>query len=188
VILALHQGIDRRRATILRMTTSPRRTNVQASGQVSHALDSEHRASLELLGRVEHALSRPKSAVGDELSRLAGAFVRLIEQDIGRHFDFEEDELFPRLADAGESDIAALLREEHDAIREVAAEVLPLARAAAAGTIDAAALDALRRGASELIERQVAHIQKETMALLPMLDDLLDDDLDRDLAFRYSEG
>jgi hypothetical protein len=33
---------------------------------------------------------------------------------------------------------------------------------------------------------QVAHIQKETMALLPMLDDLLDDDSDRELAFAYA--
>ena len=40
--------------------------------------------------------------------------------------------------------------------------------------------------ASELVERQVAHIQKETMALLPMLDDLLDDETDRQLAFTYS--
>ena len=35
----------------------------------------------------------------------------------------------------------------------------------------------------ELFERQVAHIQKESMALLPMLDDLLDDETDRALSF-----
>ena len=65
----------------------------------------------------------------------------------------------------------------------MAAELLPLARAAAAGTLDDAGWDALKRGALEMVERQVAHIQKETMALLPMLDDLLDDDDDRELAF-----
>ncbi|MEO7116477.1 MAG: hemerythrin domain-containing protein, partial [Caldimonas sp.] len=123
-----------------------------------------------------------------ELARLLPAFVRLIEQDIGRHFDFEESELFPRMAESGDGDMAELMREEHDAIREVAAEVLPLARSAAAGSLDRAGFDALRRGASELIERQVAHIQKETMALLPLLDDLLDEDLDRDLAFAYATG
>jgi hypothetical protein len=37
-----------------------------------------------------------------------------------------------------------------------------------------------------MVERQVAHIQKETMALLPMLDDLLDEDTDRDLSFSYA--
>ena len=159
--------------------------------QVSHALDTEHRSNLELLGRIEQALVHAPRAgppASPEFMRLAGAFVRLIEQDIGRHFDFEEQELFPRMADAGEADIAALLREEHDSIREVAAEVLPLARAAAAGALDRAGFDALRRGALELVDRQVAHIQKETMALLPLLDDLLDDEQDRTLAFAYAAG
>ena len=162
---------------------------MQSSGQVSQALDSEHRNNLDVLGRVEQALARSAGAATDgELARLLPAFVRLIEQDIGRHFDFEESELFPRMAQAGDGDMAELMREEHDAIREVAAEVLPLARRAAAGSLDRAGFDALRRGASELIERQVAHIQKETMALLPLLDDLLDEDLDRDLAFAYASS
>lgn len=65
--------------------------------------------------------------------------------------------------------------------------MLPLARAAADGTIDNEGWSALRRNALEMVERQVAHIQKETVALLPLLDDLLDDDTDRDLAFAYAE-
>jgi hypothetical protein len=36
------------------------------------------------------------------------------------------------------------------------------------------------------VERQVSHIQKETMALLPLLDDLLDEETDRRLAFEYA--
>jgi hemerythrin-like domain-containing protein len=159
--------------------------------QVSRALDDEHRANLDLLGRLEHSLvRRPVRSVAEDSSfaQLAGAFARHIEQDVGRHFGFEEDELFPRLAEAGEGNIAELLREEHDAIRAVAEELLPLARAAAAGTLDNAGYDAFKRGSVEMIERQVAHIQKETMALLPMLDDLLDEDTDRELAFAYASG
>lgn len=159
--------------------------------QVSHTLDTEHRSNLDLLGRVEQAFARAPSANGARdpaFIKLAGSFGRLIEQDIGRHFDFEERELFPRMAEAGEGDIAELLKEEHDAIRAVAAEILPLARAAAAGTLDDSGFDALRRGALEMIERQVAHIQKETMALLPLLDDLLDEDMDRELAFAYASA
>ena len=157
--------------------------------QVSQVLDTEHRCNLDLLGRVEQAFARmPRAgaARGAEFTKLASAFVRFIEQDIGRHFDFEERELFPRMAESGEGDIAGLLKEEHDAIRAVAAEILPLARAAAAGTLDVGGLDALKRGALEMVERQVAHIQKETMALLPLLDDLLDEDMDRELAFAYA--
>ena len=90
------------------------------------------------------------------------------------------------MAESGEGDIAELLAEEHDAIRAVAGEILPLARAAATGTLSDADFDALRRGALEMVEREVAHIQKETMALLPLLDDLLDDDTDRELALAYA--
>jgi hemerythrin-like domain-containing protein len=159
--------------------------------QVSQALDREHRANLDLLGRVEQAFVRaPRSGAArdPDLAKLAGAFARHIEEDIGRHFDFEEAELFPRLTAAGEGDIAELLEEEHEAIRAVAGDVLPLAHAAAAGALDDAGFDALKRGTLEMVERQVAHIQKETMALLPMLEDLLDEDTDRELAFAYASG
>ena len=159
--------------------------------QVSHTLDTEHRSNLDLLGRVEQAFARAPRAGASrdpDFTKLASAFVRFIEQDIGRHFDFEERELFPRMAEAGEGDIAELLKEEHDAIRAVAAEILPLARAAAAGTLDDSGFDVLKRGALEMVERQVAHIQKETMALLPSLDDLLDEDMDRELALAYASS
>lgn len=159
--------------------------------QVSHALDDEHRTNLDLLGRVEQAFTRaPRTGAAQDLDlgKLAGTFARHLEQDIERHFDFEERELFPRLADAGEGDIAGLLEEEHDAIRAVAADLLPLARAAAAGALDDADFAALKRGTMEMVERQVAHIQKETMALLPMLDQLLDDETDRQLALAYATG
>src|SRR5512141_2415333 len=156
--------------------------------QVSRVLDDEHRANLALLGQVEQALARaPRSGAGrdSELARLAGELARHLEQEVERHFAFEENELFPRMRDAGDSDIAGLLAEEHEAIRAVAAELAPLARAAAAGTLDDAGWAALKPLALELVERQVAHIQKETMALLPFIEDLLDDEADRELAFAY---
>jgi hemerythrin-like domain-containing protein len=155
--------------------------------QVSQVLDNEHRSSLDLLGRVEQAFVRAHGAAG--FTPLAPAFIRLIEHEISRHFEFEEGELFTRMTEAGEGDIAGLLRDEHDAIRAVAAELLPLARTAAAGSLDECGWVELRRGVLEMVERQVAHIQKESMALLPMLDDhLLDDDTDSALALAYSSN
>ena len=159
--------------------------------QVSHLLDIEHRHALDLLGRVEHACARASrlgAARDPEFTKLAAAFSGLIEEDTGRHFDFEERELFSRMMQSGEGDIAGLLKDEHDAIRAVAAEVLPLARAAAAQTLDDAGMEQFRRGVLEMVERQVAHIQKETMALLPMLDDLLDDATDSELCLAYASS
>jgi len=155
------------------------------STQVSRILDDEHRNNIALLGKVEQSFAR---ALRYEpgLAGLTGQLVRALEHDIDRHFRFEEESLFPRMADAGDGEMAGLLVEEHESIREVAAELLPLARQAAGGTIDEAGWSRLRLCALELVERQVAHIQKETMALLPLLDDVLDDDTDRELAFAYA--
>ena len=159
------------------------------SRQTGRALHDEHRSNLDLLGRIEGAFARPPRGerVRDpELLRLAGALERQVAHDVERHFEFEERELFARMADAGDGDIVGLLSEEHDAIRDVAHELRPLARAAAAGTLDEAGWATLSRCALELVERQVAHIQKEEMALLPLLEDLLDDDTDARLAMDYT--
>lgn len=153
------------------------------SRQVCRCLDDEHRAQLEWLNRVEQELSRGAQA---DLVPLAATLLRPLENEIGRHFDFEEHQLFPRLAEAGDGDMAALLTEEHDSIRAVAENLLPLLQAASAGTLTRDQGPALKRLLLELVERQVVHIQKESMALLPLLDDLLDEETDRELAFAYA--
>jgi hemerythrin-like domain-containing protein len=155
--------------------------------QVSRLLDDEHRSNLDLLGRVEQAFARgARGGPSPETTRLLADFARHVEHELARHFEFEERELFPRLADAGEGHITALLTEEHDTMREVADELLPLVRGAIAGTLDAAGHDALKRSMFEMIERLVSHIQKETMGLLPMLDHVLDEETDRELAFAHA--
>ncbi len=155
------------------------------SSQVSRMLDDEHRANIELLGKVEHMLSRT-TRYDPAAAGLVGQLVRMLEHDVERHFVFEEEQLFPRMTESGDGGMAALLQEEHAAIRDVSEELLPLARMAARGSIAPDEWTDLRRLALELIERQVAHIQKETMALLPLLDDLLDEEADRELTFAYS--
>lgn len=155
------------------------------STQVGRMLDEEHRSNLALLERVERAVGGAPAA-SPEATKLLSDFAHAMEHDIGRHFDFEEQVLFPRIAEFGDVAIADLLLEEHESIRDVAAELLPLAQEAAAGRTDAAAWERLRLLTLELIERQVAHIQKETMALLPLLDDLLDPETDGELALAYA--
>jgi hemerythrin-like domain-containing protein len=157
--------------------------------QTSQALDREHEATLDLLRRVEHAFTRAASPGAEgkrELTSVAAAFASHIERELRRHFEFEERELFPRFEASGEGDIADLLLEEHHAIRATAAELLPLAAAAVAATLDDAGWAQLKRSSLEMVGRLVAHIEKETIGLLPMLDDLLDDDNDLELASQYA--
>jgi hemerythrin-like domain-containing protein len=152
---------------------------------VNRALDEEHRANLELLLQVEQVLARPTPA-GTEPIALAGRLLHAVEHEITRHFGLEEREIFPRMEAAGEGDMASLLLEEHDTIRAVANELLPLLREATRQTLDGAGWTRLRRGALEFSERLRAHIDKETLAMLPLLEDLLDEETDRELAFNYA--
>lgn len=155
--------------------------------QVSRMLHEEHVASRALLRRVEQALAGPDGDAA-ERARLLGTLGRALEGEVGRHFDFEERELFGRMAEAGAGDLAALLAEEHVTIRAVAAEVIPLAAAAAAGTLDTAGWADLRRVALEVAERLIAHIDKEEAVLLAAVDDALDDETDRTLALAYASA
>ena len=150
---------------------------------ISRRLHEEHEATLALWGRLEQALAmRGSKPPTEEDLRLVRDCAAQIADEVTRHFAFEEADLFPRLAAAGEGDIAELLAEEHATIRAAAQRFGELARPGGAGEANWPELRAL---ALELAERLVSHVQKEEMSLLPSLDDLLDEDTDRELAGSY---
>lgn len=160
------------------------------SRQVPRLLHEEHAATISLLDRLEGLLAKsgpktPADAADGETHRLLGDLAANLENETGRHFDFEEGHLFARLADMGDSFIADLLTEEHTAIRPLADRIAGMARAARADGFSVEAWRDFHQYGMELVERQVAHIQKEEMGLLPILEDMLDDDIDTDLAAEY---
>ena len=138
--------------------------------QVSRRLHEEHQATLALWTRVEASLGAAKADAA--LMRSAAAS---LAEEIERHFAFEENELFPRLAEAGEGDIAELLAEEHVAIRAAGRSFIS---AVSQNPLD----PSLKPLGLELAERLVSHVQKEEMSMLPALDDLLDGETDEALA------
>ena len=140
---------------------------------ISRRLHEEHDATLALWGKVERSLASGKT----DLGLLYGAAAAL-GHEVAHHFDFEETALFPRLAAAGEGDIGELLGEEHVAIRAAAKRFAELMRSDPSHAH-------VRPLALELAERLVAHVQKEEMSLLPMLDDLLDEAADAELTLQY---
>ncbi len=160
--------------------------------QTTRRLHEEHETTFESCARLEQALAargRGAPAADDPTWR---SFARRIEtelgQEVARHFAFEEQSLFPRLEANGEGEIAALLAEEHAVIRECAQEFLALLARSCAQGVEAVEWQRLSSLGHELSERLVGHAQKEEMALLPALDDLLDDDEDRALFADYAMG
>jgi iron-sulfur cluster repair protein YtfE (RIC family) len=142
--------------------------------RISRRLHEEHAATLALWGRLESVLAAGRH----DAALLKGAAASL-ERELDRHFRFEEAELFPRLAEAGEGDIGELLREEHETIRAAGIRFIALAKE------DSLSKD-LRTLGLELAERLVSHVQKEEMALLPALDDFIDEETDHELDSAYA--
>jgi hemerythrin-like domain-containing protein len=164
---------------------------MERTSETGQILAREHRDNLTLLDRVEQSMQQAGgagNASGSEAIRLVRSLSEHMTHDLARHFAFEEQELFPRMVAAGEGDISELLTEEHEAIRAVASELAPFVGAASDGTLDAEGWNDLRRLALELVERLRSHVDKEEMSLVPLLDDLLDDDTDRALALGYASS
>ena len=153
------------------------------SRQISLRLHEEHLATVQLWGRLEQSIAArvPEDALNALLRTCSAA----LADEVTRHFEFEERELFTRLVQAGDGDIAELLAEEHATIRSVARALRELL---ALPQPESAARQQLRALGLELAERLVAHVQKEEMALLPALEDLIDEETDRELALAYANG
>lgn len=160
--------------------------------QISRKLHEEHVAILDLLGRFEQSLARLRGqppAADDPVWRgLLSQLDTALQYEVTHHFDLEEEQLFPRLHQRGEGDLAELLFEEHEAIRAVAGPLLGLIARAAAGGLDGAGWKALKISGLELVERLGSHARKEEEALVPLVDEMLDEATDRDLWSEYAEG
>jgi len=161
--------------------------------QTNRRLFEEHAATLLLLARVERVFTGragaypPAAADGDWLA-FARTLLGAIEVEVARHFEFEERELFPRLQEAGDGDLVGLLDEEHASIRAVAQPLADLLRQAPAGGLQPQQWQTLKTLALEFSERLGSHAQKEDGALLPLLENLLDEDTDRELFGAYASS
>ena len=84
--------------------------------------------------------------------------------------------------------MAALFEEEHTTIRAVAQPLADLLRQALAGALAPPQWQTLKTLALEFSERLGSHAQKEDGALLPVLEQLLDEETDRELFGAYAAG
>lgn len=159
--------------------------------QVSRILHDEHMAALQLLERLEAMLLRagrdnPPDITDNGLIRLMGDVRAGIEGEITNHFAFEENELFPRLTEAGEDDMVALLCEEHEIILPLGRRLADLAHNVRSGGITGDDWKSFHQLGGEFVERLRSHIDKEELALIPAAENAIDDDQDMRLAEQYA--
>jgi len=157
--------------------------------QISRKLHEEHVAVIGLLGRFEQALSRlraePPEADDPVWSTLLAQIATALQYEITHHFDLEEEQLFPRLHARGEGELAEMLFEDHETIRAVARPLLGLVEQARNGALDAGGWRSLKISGLELAERLSAHAEKEQGALVPLVDEMLDEATDTELWNNY---
>ncbi len=163
---------------------------MEFSRRIAQLLNEEHRATIAMLEELENLIAGAKRSTPDAQDPQIQAILKqvnfTIEQEVRGHFAFEEEELFTRLAELGDVAIGAHLKEEHDAMLPIAERVAELAAGSIKdGFTDESWLE-FKSLTGELIERMLAHIQKEEMALLPMLEELLEPETDMELAEIYS--
>ena len=158
--------------------------------QVSRKLYEEHVAVIDLLERFGRALGRlgagPPAADDPAWRVLLAQVGTALEYEITRHFDLEETQLFPRLHERGEGDLAELLFEDHELIRPVTRPLLVLVARAQASTLDEAGWRALKASGLELVERLGSHAEKEQGALVPLVDEMLDAATDLEIWTQYT--
>ena len=156
--------------------------------QISRKLHQDHVAVIGLLERFENALARlrePPLPDDPVWRQLLAQLESALQYEVTRHFALEEEQLFPRLHQRGEGDLAELLFEEHEAIREAARPLLELIARARGGALDAPGWRSLKASGLELAERLGSHAQKEQGALVPIVDEMLDEETDDALWNEY---
>ncbi|HYG87570.1 MAG TPA: hemerythrin domain-containing protein [Azospirillum sp.] len=153
-------------------------------GQLLHA---DHLTTLGTLQGLEELLVRQgaqapdlkRAEVRDSLEKLVG----VVKGEVGRHFGFEENHLFPVLAEAGQVGMTMLLISEHRVILPVAEAAAKLAEEAlVAGAFTPEAWAEFREAGMEFCERELFHIQKEEMGLLAAVAALIEPEADAALA------
>lgn len=158
---------------------------------ICRMLHDEHRETIQAMDGLEDLLARGRRGVpdldGGETRKLLAKLSDMIEDEVRHHFRFEESELFTRLAEQGDEAIGEHLTDEHNAMLPVGERVAELARAALANGMSEADWEEFRALSAELIERMLSHIQKEEMALLPLLEGTLEAADDLELVTSYGE-
>ena len=158
------------------------------SNRVCQKLHDEHMATLALLERLERFVANNKppetidSATRTLLINLAVAF----ENEIWRHFAFEEKHLFDYFAPSGDTEMAQHLTAEHVQIKNLGERIIAMARAAASSGFLPSAWSEFRLLARQLAEQLTAHAQKEEGVLIPLLQDSMESDTEEQLYTAYA--
>ena len=160
---------------------------LHVNSRIGQLLHADHLTTLGTLQELEELLVRQGAHAPDlkraEVREALESLVAVVKGEVSRHFGFEENHLFPVLAEAGQVGMTMLLISEHRAILPVAETAADLAiEALAAGSFTPEDWAEFRDAGLEFCERELFHIQKEEMGLLAAVAALVGPENDAKLA------
>lgn len=158
--------------------------------RICQTLHDEHLANIALLQRVGQLLAQGRDLPDNNqaVQRLLSDLDSGMATEVKRHFDFEERALFTYLDSIGESAIGAHLTQEHSVLRPLIVQLCETAHATKQRGFDAQSWQQFRRLGAELCGQLSAHIQKEEMALLPLIEENMDQETETRLYHDYMEN
>ena len=160
------------------------------SNRICQTLHDEHLANIALLQRVGQLLAQGRDPPNNDqpVQRLLSDLDSGMANEVKRHFDFEERALFAYLDSIGESAIGAHLTQEHSMLRPLIAQLCETANATKEHGFNAESWNQFRRLGAELCGQLSAHIHKEEMALLPLIEENMDPETEIRLYQDYMEN
>lgn len=152
-------------------------------------LHEDHMATVQTLQTLEEFLdgNRRTPALDDKAKGFLRHLAATMRAEVEKHFGFEENHLFPVFVNQGETGIVNVLTQDHRAILPLATEIADQADKGAAEGFSDDTWAAFRRTGTELIEREIFHIQKEEMGLLAAIAHLLPSEIDAELSETYKK-
>jgi hemerythrin-like domain-containing protein len=158
--------------------------------RICQTLHDEHLANIALVQRVGQLLAQGRDPPNNDqaVQRLLSDLDSGMANEVKRHFDFEEHALFAYLDSIGEGAIGMHLTEEHSMLRPLIAQLCETAHGTGERAFDAESWNQFRRLGAELCGQLSAHIQKEEMALLPLIEENMDPETEIRLYQDYMEN
>jgi hemerythrin-like domain-containing protein len=152
--------------------------------RICQTLHDEHLANIALLQRIGQLLAAQGRAPPDNnqaVQRLLSDLGSGMASEVKRH-------LFTYLDSVGESAIGAHLTEEHSILRPLIAQLCEIARTTRECGFDAGSWNEFQHLGAEVCGQLSAHIQKEEIALLPLIEENMDSETEIQLYQDYMEN
>lgn len=165
---------------------------MHASTETGRLLHDDHRRTIDVLSRIDGFLAATDDARivavdSAECSAFLGDLSHLLADEIGSHFDFEEQAIFPMLEARGAYALIGMLAEDHARLRPLGRRVAALCALARRDGFEAETWLAFRAFAGDLAESLLRHLEVEETTMLAMIDRILDPTTDRAFAAAYRD-